>query len=199
MRVRPGTATPPPPPDVPELVDTEKDTRVRRVLDMLACGTPEATIFRAITREFAVPLEVARADYADVRDAMREHLDSESSIDGQILGAMARLQSLVQRYYTLAMTPTPDRILDTPGPDPDHPERNAIYRTLTPAEKAAETSARVAAAGVTLKANEALVRLVGRRSQRWSEKPSAVLVMAPSAGLSEEDRNLLVSLGMVSK
>ena len=190
-------APPPPPPiDVPEVYDPEKDDRLRHVLNLLATGAPENTILRDVQRTFAVPRAQAQADYADCRDGIRRHLDDEGAIDGVMLGALTRLQDMARRFYQLALTELPERALEAPGADPDHPETGAIFRPLTAGERASEVGARVAAATVAIKANEALTKLTGRRSARWAEKPSTTIALGSVVGLSEEDKQLLKSLGM---
>lgn len=199
MRNRTGTVevlTPPPAPQVLEVEDPERDDRLRRVLELLACGTPDTSIWRSLQREYAVTLPQAKADYADVRDRVRQHLDSDGAVDGVMLGAMARLQGLIQRFHNLALTEIPERTLEVPGADPDSPENGAIYRPLSSGERASEIGARVAAGGLALKANTALTQLVGRRSQRWADKPSTVLQINTIGNLSIEDQALLRSLGM---
>ena len=190
-------APPPPPADIEEVTDPEKDLRLRRIAELLAQGQPEATIWRAIQREFAVPRVQAQADYSDVRDHLRRHLDDEGAIDGVIMGAMARLQGLIQVNYARAVEPIDPHVVDTPDAHPEDPHSpGPIYRPLTPQERATEVATRVAAGGLALKANDALVKLVGRRSVRWAERPNTVIQLGSANGLSDEDKELLKSLGM---
>lgn len=195
-RPRPPAVAPTPMPEVPEVVDTTRDARVRRVLDLLACGSPEATIARTVAREFSVSLEQGKIDYADTRDMVRAHLDNEGAIDGVMVGAMARLHMLVQEFLGLALEPVPSRALDTLGTNPDDPEEGALYRPLTVAERSTAVATKARSAEIALKANDALTALVGRRSQRWAPKPANVIQIGGGEGLSPEDRELLKALGM---
>lgn len=186
---------PPPPPDVPELVDVDRDRRQRRILTLLACGTREKEIVRSIAKEYGVRPAQVQQDMEDVRAEVRRHLDDEGAIDAVVLGAAARLHDMAHRFTELALAPIEDRVREVPGPNADDPDQGAVYRPLTPGERASEVGARANAANTAIRANEALTKLIGRRSARWSEKPSAVVVTSVE-GLSAEDRELLRSLGM---
>ncbi len=182
-----------PPADIIEVHDPEKEARLRYILNALSIGQTETVIWRNVCKEFVVPPAQAKIDYADVRDMVRKHLDDEGVIDGVMVGAMARLNALIQNFQEMALAPVTDKVVAIPGAQPGDPD---IYRDLTPGEKASEIGARVAAAKVALATNTALTQLVGRRSQRWAAQPSVVIAIDNRAGLSAEDAALLKRLGM---
>jgi hypothetical protein len=115
-----------------------------------------------------------------------------------MFGAAARANDLVDRFHSMAVTPLPDRVLQVPSEDADNPTGpGAIYRPLTPAETAALINARAAAARTAIHALDFQTKLLGKRSQRWADKPSNVIQIAVGKdGLTEQEAELLRSLGM---
>ena len=186
-------------PDQPEhLVDEERDARLRRVLVLWGGGASEASVMRAVCREFSVTPGQVKKDLADLRDYLRERMDDEGVIDAVMYTAAARSNSIVEEFHSLSLRALPERVLEVPSPDPDKPEL-AIYRDLTPSEQATLINAKASAARAAISAMEFQTKLLGRRSPKWADKPTRVVqVNIGKDGLSEEERELLRSLGMGS-
>lgn len=179
--------------DEPE--DPERELRAITLVELLSTGTSERKVLQHLVRAYAITPVQARAEYDDALARLRRQLDDEGAIDAVHAGALARVHLLERRMREIALTPIEDRILERYGPDPDEPLNGALYRSLSPAEHAACVSARVQAGKAMLQANELLLKVVGRRSARWAEKPQNVII-ATSNGLSPEDKKLLEDLGM---
>lgn len=195
--------TPPvvqPPPGPPAWYDfdgEEAQERQKRVLVLLSAGKMRTEIVRAIQREFLVDVETAGNDYAAAAKRVRDHVDDEGSIDTIMYSAMGRLHEMSAQFYRLAMQPIPEQVVDVLGPDAEDPLAGAVYRPLRPAERNQEVAARAQAAKVAISAQQTLTSLVGRRSQRWADKPAVVAVQINNTvGLSPEDQALLEKLKM---
>ena len=193
----------PPPPDitappleVEKVVDDEKEERLYFIVQLLGACREDSYIVREVMRAFAVPREQALDDCKDARDTLRARLDDEGTIDAVAYSALAMLQVTRQTFSELAFKPIPNQVRELPGSDADDPEKGAIYRKLSPSEEATLVTARATAAKVAIAANEALLKIAGRRSTRWAEKPQNVIVAVGGEGLSEDDKKLLQNLGM---
>jgi hypothetical protein len=187
-------------PDVPVVQDVERDERLRRILVLWGSGATEAQVRKSVIREFAVTPEQVSRDLGDLRDELRSRLDDEGAIDLVMYGAAARANDVVDRFHRLAVEPLPDHVLQVPSENPDNPMGpGAVWRPLTPAEQASLINAKAAAARVAIHALDFQTKLLGRRSQRWADKPSNVIQIAVGKdGLTEQEAELLRTLGMVN-
>lgn len=201
----------PPPPAPPAVVeeprfDPEQEERIVFAIQVRATGKTENAVIRELMRTFAVPRHVAKADLDAAMVELRRRLDDEGAIDAVAWGALANIQVLRERFTKLALAEVPTRIRDVPAPIPADPTEpydpdgeGATFRALTPSEHAAAVAARAQSAKIALTANELLVKIAGRRSQRWAERPQNVVIATGGGGLSEEDKKLLETLGMMSR
>lgn len=192
-----GLTLPPPPAELQPYLDEGREERIKRVWFHLGAGKPAVAIKKALVLEFSIPYEQADSDYKDAVDAARQQLDDENAIDGVFLGQLAKLRLTTDEFMGLAMEDIPERILDVAGTNPDDPEQGAIYRPITAAERATFIANKARCAEVFLKLNNAMLSITGRRSQRWHERPQAVIVTADSKVLSAEDKEFLRKLGML--
>ena len=195
---------PAPPAEVERVDDEEKEERLYFIIEQLAAHKPEATILRGVMRTFAVPKDQARLDYQDARDKLREKLDDEGTIDAVAYGALARINVLQDDFFAMARAPIREKIREVPAPLPDDPMASydpdgpgAIFRNLTPGEYSSEIGARVAAGKLALQLNETLVRIAGRRSTRWADRPQNVIVQTGNGQISAEDKEFLRSIGVL--
>lgn len=182
---------------VPEpVMDLEREERLRRIMVLWGGGASESTVIRAVTREFSVtPAQVSK-DLADLREHLRQRMDDEGVIDAVMFTSAARANSIVEEFHSLALRPIPERLVEVPSPDPTQPEL-AVYRELTPSEIATLMNAKAASARAAISAMEFQTKLLGKRSPKWAEKPAQVVqVSIGKDGLTEEERELLRSLGM---
>lgn len=180
------------------LVDVDREERLRRIMVLWGGGAAEAAVVRVIGREFSVTPTQVKKDLADLRDYLRERMDDEGVIDAVMYTSAARANSVVEEFHSLALRPLPERVLEVPSPDPTQPEL-AIYRELTPSEQASLINAKATAARAAISAMEFQTKLLGKRSPKWADKPAHVVqVSIGKDGLTEEERELLRSLGMGS-
>lgn len=193
-------ADPPTLPSVPVVQDFDRDERLRRILVLWGAGSSETHLRKTIMREFAVTPEQVSRDLGDLRDELRKNLDDEGSIDVVMYTAAARANDVVQQFHQIATTPIPDRVLQVPSENPDDPTGpGSVWRPLTPSEQASMVNAKAAAARVAIHALDFQTKLLGRRSQRWADKPANVVQIAVGKdGLTEQEAELLRTLGMAN-
>jgi nucleotide-binding universal stress UspA family protein len=185
-----------------ELVDHTRDERLERILRLWSGGANEVQVVRAVCREFPVTPDQVRLDFGDVREALRRELDDESNVDMLMVTAAGHAREMQETFVRLALEELPDRVLHVPSNDPENRHgEGAIYRDATPAEKAALINAKAAAGRTALACLDFSTKLLSKRSVRWSDKPSNVIVIGSVGkdGLTEEERTLLQSLGMERK
>jgi hypothetical protein len=199
----------PPEPPAPAVVttpvvDDQKEDRVRYVVQQLATGAQEKDVLRGVQRTYAVPRDQAVLDFADARDLLRSALDDEGAIDAVAYGALARLHTMQDSFFQLALEPIESRVLDVPAPLPDDvnaPYRpdgpGAIFRTYTPGEHASAVGARVQAGKLALALNETLLRIAGRRSTRWHERPQVVVQTPGGNGFTADEEAFFKSIGVL--
>lgn len=211
MNPRPRRTMPPMNPPVPtpiapepvlEVVDTTRDERLKRILVLWSGGANEVQIVRAIVREFPVTPDQVRLDFGDVRDELRRQLDDESNVDMLMVTAAGKAREHMEHFADLALQPLPDKVLHVPSNDPSNPHgEGAIYRELTPGEKSSLINAKAAAGRTSLAFLDFSTKLLSRRSVRWADKPSSVIVVGSVGkdGLTDEERALLQQLGMERK
>jgi hypothetical protein len=187
-------------PDVPVVQDVDRDERLRRILVLWGSGATESQVRKSVIREFAVTPEQVSRDLGDLRDELRSRLDDEGAIDLVMYGAAARANDVVDRFHRLAVEPLPDHVLQVPSENTDDPTGpGAVWRPLTPAEQSSLINAKAAAARVAIHALDFQTKLLGRRSQRWADKPSNVIQIAVGKdGLTEQEAELLRTLGMAN-
>lgn len=191
---------PPTLPTVPVVQDFDRDERMRRILVLWGAGTSETQLRKVIMREFAVTPEQVSRDLGDLRDELRARMDDEGSIDMVMFTAAARANEMVQQFHQIATNPLPDRVLQVPSENPDDPTGpGAIWRPVTPSEQASLVNAKASAARVAILALDFQTKLLGRRSQRWADKPANVVqISVGKDGLTEQEAELLRTLGMVN-
>lgn len=184
-------------PSAPEpVVDMDREDRLRRIMVLWGGGASESTVIRVVTREFSVTPGQVTKDLADLRDYLRTRMDDEGVIDAVMYTSAARANSMVEEFHQLALRPIPERVVEVPSPDPAQPEL-AVYRELSPSEVATLMNAKAASARAAISAMEFQTKLLGKRSPKWAEKPAHVVQVAIGKdGLTEEERELLRSLGM---
>ncbi len=190
--------TTPAPPVVLEHIDEEQEAMKKRALVLLSAGKDRRSIAIQVMKEFQVDYNAAQACVLHAVDAIRNHMDDEGTIDTVMYTASGRLHDMGARFYNMAMQPIPEQVLDVPGADPDNPLEGAVYRPLTPAERATEWGARIAAAKASIQAHTTLAGIVGRRSARWADKPAQVAVQVNVGGLSPEDAAILERLRLAA-
>lgn len=179
-------------------MDPDREERLRRIMVLWGGGASEATVIRAVTREFSVTPSQVTKDLGDLREYLRTRMDDEGVIDAVMYTSAARANSMVEEFHGLSMRPIPERLVEVPSPDPAQPEL-AVYRELTPSEVATLMNAKAAAARAAISAMEFQTKLLGKRSPKWADKPAHVVqVSIGKDGLTEEERELLRSLGMGS-
>lgn len=185
-----------------EVVDHTRDERLLRILKLWSGGANEVQIVRAVVKEFPVTPDQVRLDFGDVRDELRRQLDDESNVDMVMVTAAGKAREHAEHFAALALEPLPERVLHVPSADTSDPHgEGAIYRELTPSEKASLINAKAAAGRAGLAFLDFFTKLLGRRSVRWADRPSNVIVVGTVGkdGLTEEERNLLQQLGMERK
>ena len=182
---------------IPEAVmDVEREDRLRRILVLWGGGAAENSIIRVVSKEYGVTPAQIKNDLGDLREYLRQRMDDEGVIDAVMFTAAARANSVVEEFHSLALRPLPERVLEVPSPDPAQPEL-AIYRELSPSEQASLINAKATAARAAISAMEFQTKLLGKRSPKWADKPAHVVqVSIGKDGLTEEERELLRSLGM---
>jgi len=187
-------------PSVPVVQDFDRDERLRRILVLWGAGSSETQLRKTIMREFAVTPEQVNRDLGDLRDELRAKLDDEGSIDVVMFTAAARANDVVQQFHQIATAPIPDRVLQVPSENPDDPTGpGSVWRPMTPSEQASMVNAKAAAARVAIHALDFQTKLLGRRSQRWADKPANVVQIAVGKdGLTEQEAELLRTLGMAN-
>lgn len=203
-----SAAAPPEAPPTPaaaqvlEVVDHTRDERLKRILTLWSGGANEVQIVRTIVREFPVTPDQVRLDFGDVRDELRRQLDDESNVDMLMVTAAGKAREHMEHFAELALEPLPDRVLHVPSADTSNPHgEGAIYRDLTPGERASLINAKAAAGRTSLAFLDFSTKLLSRRSVRWADRPSNVIVVGSVGkdGLTEEERTLLQQLGMERK
>ena len=182
------------------MVDATRDARMQRLAELWGSGAPESAVIRTVVKEFGVTPAQVKNDLGDVRDHLRTMLDNEYETDRLMVWAAARAREMAEHYAALALQPIPERVLQFPSSDPDNPHGpGAVYRELSPAEYSALMTARTNAGRMALSSLDFFTKLRGRRSTRWSEKPSNVVaIQVNQQGLSDADVQLLKALGMSS-
>ncbi len=192
-------ASAPAPATVLELVDHTRDERLERILRLWSGGANEVQVIRAICREFPVTPDQVRLDFGDVRDALRRELDDESNVDMLMVTAAGHAREMQEQFVSLALAPLPDKVLHVPAADPSNRHgEGAIYRDATPSEMASMINAKAAAGRTALACLDFSTKLLSKRSVRWADKPSNVIVIGTTGkdGLTDEERALLTALGM---
>jgi hypothetical protein len=182
-----------------EVIDHTRDERLKRILVLWSGGANEVQIVRTIAREFPVTPDQVRLDFGDVRDELRRQLDDESNVDMLMVTAAGKAREHMEHFADLALEPLPDRVLHVPSADPSNPHgEGAVYRDLTPGEKASLINAKAAAGRTSLAFLDFSTKLLSRRSVRWADRPSNVIIVGSVGkdGLTDEERTLLQQLGM---
>jgi hypothetical protein len=185
-----------------EVIDYTRDERMKRILTLWSGGANEVQVLRTICKEFPVTPDQVRMDFGDVRDALRRELDDESNVDMLMVTAAGKAREMQEEFVGLALQPLPDKVLHVPAADPsDRHGEGAIYRDLTPAETAALINAKAAAGRTALASLDFGTKLLSKRSVRWADKPSNVIVIGTTGkdGLTDDERKLLQDLGMERK
>jgi hypothetical protein len=187
---------------VVEVVDHTRDERLERILKLWSGGANEVQVIRAVCREFPVTPDQVRLDFGDVRDALRRELDDESNTDMLMVTAAGKAREAMEHFAELALEDLPDKVLHVPSNDlTNRHGEGAMYRDLTPGEKAALINAKAAAGRTSLAFLDFTTKLLSKRSVRWADRPSNVILIGTTGkdGLTDEERSLLASLGMERK
>jgi hypothetical protein len=200
----PAPAPPALPAEPEKVVDEEKEARIRYIVQQLASMVPEKDVLRGVMVNFEVRRDQAVLDYADARDSLRLRLDDEGTIDAVAYGALARIHVTQETFLGIALKPIRTKVREISAPMPDDVEApydpdgpGATYRDLTPGEYSSEVGARVAAGKLALQANELLVKIAGRRSTRWHDRPQNVIVQASGNGFTPDESEFLKSIGVL--
>jgi hypothetical protein len=191
-----------PPAPILEVIDHTRDERLERILKLWSGGANEVQVIRAICKEFPVTPDQVRQDFGDVRDELRRQLDDESNVDMAMVTAAGKAREMQEGMVELALEDLPDKVLHVPSADTTNRHgEGAIYRDLTPGEKAALINARAAAVRAAIACLDFSTKLLSKRSTRWADKPSNVIMIANigNDGLTDEQREAFRKLGMDRK
>ena len=75
-------------------MDPDREERLRRIMVLWGGGASEATVIRAVTREFSVTPSQVTKDLGDLREYLRTRMDDEGVIDAVMYTSAARANSM---------------------------------------------------------------------------------------------------------
>jgi hypothetical protein len=160
---------------------------------LLRGETPER-IRRELQAHFAVDALQAQADLEAVRRFASAELDDEANVSFFVVQKLGQLEVVSQGLYEAATQPLPQA--PSPVGDPDDPT------LFSPRDEALTVSARAQASSAKSQAAKAFAdittlqyKIVGRRSQRYGEKPLVAVSMGPEGMTPEQQAAMQRLLG----